>query len=61
MDFDSSEMQAYFNSLPQETRDFIDRSDVKVSTLGELMEIGEHFKKEDLPSPSAFGTHGLSD
>lgn len=37
-------MEAYFNSLPPAVRVFIDRSRADISTPGELMLIGEHFR-----------------
>ena len=37
-------MEAYFNSLPPAVRVFIDRSGADISTPGELMLIGEHFR-----------------
>ena len=46
MNFESSEMEQYFNTLPIATQKFIEQSGAQISTLGELMEIGEHFKHE---------------
>lgn len=46
MEFETPEMQNYFDSLPPETKSYIMESGVKIATLGELMEIGEHFKHE---------------
>ncbi len=42
----NSELRDYFLSLPKTVQDFILRSGAEISTLGELMEIGEHFKRE---------------
>ena len=46
MNFDTPEMEQYFASLPNETQNFIRQSGAEISTLGELMQIGEHFKHE---------------
>ena len=37
-------MEAYFNSLPSKVRAFIHNSRADISTPGELMLIGEHFR-----------------
>lgn len=37
-------MEAYFASLPPKVRAFINRSKADISTPGELMLIGEHFR-----------------
>jgi hypothetical protein len=42
----NSELREYFSSLPKNVQDFILRSGAEISTLGELMEVGEHFKRE---------------
>ena len=47
MDFETPEMKEYFDSLPPETKSFIIQSGAEISTLGELMEIGEHFRHEN--------------
>ena len=44
MKYDNYDMERYFQSLPPDIKDFISSSGVEVSTLGELMLIGEHFK-----------------
>jgi hypothetical protein len=44
MKFENPEMQNYFDSLPPEAKSHIIKSGVEISTLGELMKIGEHFK-----------------
>lgn len=46
MKYDDPEMERYFLSLPPETQEFINQSGAEISTLGELMEIGEHFKHD---------------
>lgn len=37
-------MESYFRSLPPDVQGFISQSGAKVSSLGELMMIGEHFR-----------------
>ncbi|MCI8828177.1 MAG: hypothetical protein HFE98_04920 [Ruminiclostridium sp.] len=44
MKYRDPNMEAYFNSLPPAVRVFIDRSGADISTPGELMLIGEHFR-----------------
>ena len=44
MKYDNPQMEAYYNSLPSEVKNFIDRSGAEISTPGELMLIGEHFR-----------------
>lgn len=44
MKYENPQMEAYFNSLPSKVRCFINRSGADISTPGELMLIGEHFK-----------------
>ena len=39
-------MQAYFDGLPGKVRAVIDQSGVDISTPGELMLVGEHFRKK---------------
>jgi hypothetical protein len=46
MDFETPEMENYFNSLPSDVQNYIENSGAAITTLGELMEIGEHFKHE---------------
>lgn len=46
MHYDDPKMQAYFNDLPAKARVMIDRSGVEISTPGELMLVGEHFRKK---------------
>lgn len=46
MQFEDAAMEQYFLSLPVSVQQFILQSGVEISTLGELMEIGEHFKSE---------------
>ena len=36
--------ERYFSSLPPAARSYINRSGVEISTYGELMQIGEHFR-----------------
>lgn len=36
----------YFATLPPKVQNFIVDSKAEISTLGELMKIGEHFKRE---------------
>ena len=42
--YDDPEMDEYFTSLPPEVQAYVERSQVEISTYGELMQIGEHFK-----------------
>ncbi len=44
MKYENPQMEAYFNSLPPKVRAFINRSKADISTPGELMLIGEHFR-----------------
>lgn len=37
-------MDGYFFSLPPAVRDYINSTGVEISTYGELMQIGEHFR-----------------
>ena len=37
-------MEAYYASLPPAVKNYIERSGVEISTYGELMQIGEHFR-----------------
>ena len=37
-------MERYFSSLPPAVKSYINRSGVEISTYGELMQIGEHFR-----------------
>lgn len=46
MNFEDPKMQAYYNDLPSKVRAFIDNAGVDISTPGELMLIGEHFRKK---------------
>ena len=45
MKYEDPRMEAYFNSLPSKVRAFIHNSRADISTPGELMLIGEHFRK----------------
>lgn len=45
MKYEDHRMEAYFNSLPSKVRAFINNSRADISTPGELMLIGEHFRK----------------
>ena len=45
MKYEDPRMEAYFNSLPSKVRAFINNSRADISTPGELMLIGEHFRK----------------
>jgi hypothetical protein len=38
------EMAAYFDSLPPRVQDFLLRSDVEISTPGELQMVAEHLE-----------------
>ncbi|MCY1715300.1 hypothetical protein [Caproiciproducens galactitolivorans] len=38
-------LKNYFTSLPKDVQNRIKRSGVEISTLGELMEVGEHLKE----------------
>ena len=44
MKYENPQMEAYFNSLPPEVQSFIENSKADISTPGELMLIGEHFR-----------------
>ncbi|MDO4515929.1 MAG: hypothetical protein Q4C76_02175 [Bacillota bacterium] len=44
MKYENPQMEAYFASLPPKVRAFINRSKADISTPGELMLIGEHFR-----------------
>ena len=44
MKFDDPNMENYFRSLPLEVQAFIQNSGADISTPGELMHIGEHFR-----------------
>lgn len=44
MKYEDPRMEAYFNSLPSPVRRFIHRSGAEISSPGELMLIGEHFR-----------------
>lgn len=46
MNFETPEMQEYFYSLSPDVQNFIENSGAEITTLGELMEIGEHFEHE---------------
>lgn len=46
MQYTDANMQAYFQSLPFKVRAILMRSNIEISTLGELMMVGEHLKKE---------------
>ncbi|HWS42419.1 MAG TPA: hypothetical protein VN421_04960 [Pseudoflavonifractor sp.] len=52
--FEDPAMKNYFLSLPQGVRRYLEDSGVELSTLGELMMIGEHFKEN--PPPAEQGT-----
>jgi hypothetical protein len=43
MNFDDPQMEEYFASLPVVVQGFIVRSELDISTLDELMMIGERF------------------
>lgn len=49
MKYTDDKMQAYFQTLPPKVRAFLTHSNVEISTLGELMMVGEHLKKDLLP------------
>lgn len=54
MTFEDPKMEAYFNALPSKTRAFLRNAGVEISTPGELMLIGEHFRnhfEETEPKP----------
>ena len=44
--FTPTQLREYFVSLPRYVQDFILDSNAQITTLGELMEVGEHFKKD---------------
>ena len=44
--FETDEMFEYFMSLPQNVQKYILQSGTQISTLGDLMQVGEHFKHE---------------
>ncbi len=46
MQYTDANMQAYFQSLPFKVRAILMRSNIEISTLGELMMVGEHLKNE---------------
>jgi hypothetical protein len=39
------DLRDYFASLPVEVKELILESGVEISTLGELMEVAEHFRR----------------
>lgn len=43
--FEDPKMQAYYDSLPPKVRAFLENAKVEVGSPGELMMIGEHFRK----------------
>ena len=45
MMYSDPNMERHFNSLPPEVQAFIRKSKGEISTYGELMQIGEHFKQ----------------
>lgn len=45
MKYDDPKMEAYFTSLPSKVRAFINLSRADICSPGELLMIGEHFKK----------------
>lgn len=46
LQFEDPKMQEYFEDLPSKVRAFLRNSKIEISSPGELMMIGEHFKKE---------------
>ena len=46
MQYENPNMEKYFRSLPPKVQSLILRSRADISSPGELMLIGEHFKKE---------------
>lgn len=44
MKFDDPNMENYFRTLPLEVQAFIQNSKAEISSPGELMLIGEHFR-----------------
>lgn len=46
LQFEDPKMQEYFEALPSKVRAFLRNSKLEISSPGELMMIGEHFKKE---------------
>ena len=46
LQFEDPKMQVYFEALPSKVRAFLRNSKLEISSPGELMMIGEHFKKE---------------
>lgn len=49
MNYSDYDMERYYSSLPPNAKDFINLSGVEISTFGQLLMIGEHFR------------HGLED
>ncbi len=45
LQFEDPKMQEYFEALPSKVRAFLRNSKIEISSPGELMMIGEHFKK----------------
>ena len=62
MKYEDPRMEAYFNSLPSKVRAFINNSRADISTPGELMLIGEHFRKSfGEPEEGPRGSFGNDD
>ncbi len=46
MRFDDPRLEAYFRTLPPPVRAFLNASGKDICSLGELMQVGEHLRKE---------------
>ena len=46
MQFEDPRLEAYFRTLPPDVQAFLEKSGRDISSLGELMQVGEHFRKE---------------
>lgn len=44
MKYRDPQMERYFTALPPAVRHYINSTGVDISTYGELMQIGEHFR-----------------
>ena len=44
MKFKDPAMEKYFSSLPPAVKQYLNSTGVEISTPGELMQIGEHFR-----------------
>ncbi len=46
MHFEDPKLEAYFRTLPPSVQGFLNASGKEICSLGELMRVGEHFRKE---------------